>query len=85
MERNARTARRMSRQKGDIMTKEQKARFKELKKRDNRGEVLTLEELKELNGLYKIATIKTMKTTLWLQSFSLVFMMIAIVLKLVIG
>jgi hypothetical protein len=63
------------------MTKEQRARFKELKKRDKRGEVFTLEELKELNGLYKIATIKTMKTTLWLQSFSLGFMVIAIVLK----
>lgn len=78
----------MSRQKGDIMTKEQKARFKELKKRDNNGEVLTLEELKELNELYRIATIKTMETTLWLQSFSLGFMMIAIVLafiKLVTG
>lgn len=71
----------MSRQKGDIMTKEQKARFKELKKRDNRGDALTLEELKELNGLYRIATIRAMKTTLWLQSFSLGFMVIAIVLK----
>lgn len=70
----------MSRQKGDIMTKEQKARFKELKKRDNRGEVLTLEELKELNGLYRIATIKAIKITVWLQSFSLGFMMIAIIL-----
>lgn len=79
----------MRRQKGDIMTKEQKARFKELKKRDNRCEVLTLEELKELNGLYRIATIKTMKTTLWLQSLSLGLMMVAIILtffiKLVIG
>lgn len=62
------------------MTKEQKVRFKELKKRDNLGEVLTLEELKELNALYRIATIKTMKITLWLQGFSLGFMMIAIVL-----
>ena len=70
----------MSRQKGDIMAKEQTARFKELKKRDNNGEVLTLEELKELNELYRIATIRTVKTTLWLQGFSLRFMMIAIIL-----
>lgn len=55
-------------------------RFKELKKRDNRGEVLTLEELKELNGLYRIATMKTMKIAIWLQSFSFGFMMIAIIL-----
>ena len=62
------------------MTKEQKLRFKELKKRNNRGEVLALEELKELNELYRISTIKAMKTTVWLQGFSLVFIIISLIL-----
>ena len=65
------------------MKKEQRARFKELKRKAKNNGFETVEEIEELAELYKLSATDYMVITLVLQGMGLLFLIASIIMRLI--